>query len=303
MKKRYVTKCLILLILSVLVSGCTRERDKEIIVSSNVKNMVGHSENEIKKDINLGNKLFNMGKYDDAKNAYDMAINLDKMNKDTYLTIENKYEDKNKIKYAEDIIQEAIDNNVDVSNMKNILLRLDQKQELANQQIENSKKNQNSLQQNEIPSKSVRNQDDEAEDQAQSQSQQDQDNVEASKIFADIEDVYESNGKRYISVIPGEYFDQSQAAQEAAKDGVTINTDYYIRKIGGAEEFEVSNNATFIIYKFMMQYGSKDNSSESVSYEQFKSIVNDISGSNSDCFWVYLNKYNKVISLQAQILN
>ncbi|KOF57700.1 hypothetical protein AGR56_15650 [Clostridium sp. DMHC 10] len=299
MRRNHITNYLILLILlafSLSISGCSH-KDKEIVVTKDVK-MAAKSkqaENQVKKNIDLGNKLVDSGKYDEAKKAYDKAIELDKKDKQTYLTIKDKYLSKGKLQEAYDVVQEAITNNVDVENMKKLLVEVKQKID-TNEQAKNSQNAVAQSKQNTVL-KPVQ-----TESQAgDNSSSQQEDTVESIKTFGIVKNVYEHNGKRYISVIEGQFFKEPEAANEAAKDGLEFDEHrhYYIRQTSSIEDFEVSNNAKINVAKYIINSSSSDSSNQPVSYSQFKTLENTYKDSRG-FFWIYLNKNRVVLRLETQ---
>ena len=126
---------MLLLSLLILVSttsiACER-KDKQKVISNNVSIEAKQDENLIQKNIELGNKYLKEAKYDEAKQSYEKAISLDKGNKQTYLTIKDKYVEKGRLDDAYYIIKSAIKNNVDIANMNKILAQISGKLEITN---------------------------------------------------------------------------------------------------------------------------------------------------------------------------
>lgn len=299
MKRNHINKYLILLILLIFssaISGCSH-KDKEVVVNKNVKMSAksDQAENQIKKSIDLGNKLVDSGKYDEAKKAYDKAIRLDRKDKETYLTIKDKYLSKGKFQEAYDVIQEAVTNNVDAENMKKLLLALKQKID-ANEQAKSSPNNVYPSKKNIVAkSNQTGNQ---AED---SNSSQQEDTVENIRFFGIVKNVYEHNGKRYISIIEGQFFKEPEAAYQAERDGLKFDEQrhYYVRQLGSIQDIEVSNNAKINLGKYIINSTSSDISNQPVSYSEFKTIENNHKDSTG-FLWIYLNKEGVVIRVETQ---
>lgn len=132
MKKKSITLMIIfMLLLSSTALACDR-KDKQTVVSDNVSIEAKQGENEIQRDVELGDKNLQQDKYDDAKQYYEKAISLDKGNKNTYLTIKDKYLEKGRLDDAYYIIKLAIQNNVDTENMNKILEQIRGKFEIVN---------------------------------------------------------------------------------------------------------------------------------------------------------------------------
>lgn len=296
MRKTRMIKCLVLLLLfifSLSISGCSH-KDKEIIVTENVKAEAKQEKNQVEKYIELGNKLFEKSKYADAKSAYEKAIKLDKMNKQTYLTIEDKYLEKNKIEDAANIIQEAINNNVDVDNMKQILLKLKKKLKVC----EETKKDVNVQQQKETV-KPSENQPPIVNNNKVQQEVKD-DNIETMKTFGIVTNVFDQGEKRAITFIKGGFFQGDEAIKEAAKDGIRLDksSNYYIRTIDGAEYYRLSKSANFYVEKYLVNTSSTDISNVPISFDEFKAIEDG--KKDKGFYWIYLNSQYEVVRLEAQ---
>ncbi|MFL0251027.1 tetratricopeptide repeat protein [Clostridium neuense] len=303
MKRDRINRSLILLIvlvLSISISGCGH-KDKETVVTSDMKKVAQKGENQVKKSIELGNKLLDNGDYDGAKKSYDKAIELDKKNKETYLTIEEKYLSKGRNQEAYDVIQEAVSNNVDTDNMKKLLSQLKEKLEVNNKAQDNENAQGSPNYKNNEAGKHSSNQS-KSQNQDSGNSQEQNDTVESKKIFASVKSVYENNGKRYASIMEGQFYTYPQAEKEAEKDGLAHDEvrEYYIRKISGIEDLEISDNAKFNVGKYILDPSSSGISNEAVSYSQFKFIEN--SQKDSGYYWLYLNSNNVVIRAEAQFI-
>lgn len=96
-------------------------KDKKTIISKDVSKEVKVAKIEIQRDIELGNKYLEIGKYDDAKKAYEKAIYMDPSNKQSYLQIKDKYIEKGRLDDGFYIIKLAVKNNIDPINMNLIL--------------------------------------------------------------------------------------------------------------------------------------------------------------------------------------
>lgn len=297
MKRNNIARCLTLLILiifSILISGCAH-KDKEVVITSNVKKAVKQTENGVEKNINLGNKLLDSGKYDEAKQAYNKAIELDKKNKKTYLTIKDKYLSKGKLQEAYDVVQEAVTNNVDTDNMKKILSELKVNIEASKNEQDIKSQSTTKAQQ---PKNATANS---SQTQVQEQDNSDENNTtESTSMFCIIQDVYDHDGKKYISAIPAQFFGEKDALNEAAKDGIKLDecAGYYIRKIDRLQDFQVSNNAKFDVGQYTIDIMAKGISNTPISYSNFKNIENN--KKDRGLYWMYLNSNNVVVRLEAQ---
>ncbi|CDM69488.1 Hypothetical protein CM240_2351 [Clostridium bornimense] len=97
--------------------ACT-SKDKESILLKDVKSQSKVEEQEIRTAIDNGNKYLEEGNYDKAKKWYEKAISISKGNVDTYKKIKDKYLEKGRKDDAYRIVRLAIDNGVDVEDMK-----------------------------------------------------------------------------------------------------------------------------------------------------------------------------------------
>jgi len=116
-KKRYIA--ILLLLFTVTFIGCTK--DKEIILANNDNEQLELQEKDVRECIELGNNYLKQGKYDNAKEAYENAISKDSANKENYIEIKDRYVENSRFDDAFYIIKLAINNNVDIDNMKKIL--------------------------------------------------------------------------------------------------------------------------------------------------------------------------------------
>ncbi|MGL5378880.1 Ig-like domain-containing protein [Clostridium sp.] len=125
MKKKHIKllSFALLLSLSSALISCTNT-DSEVVISENVKEDIKIEENETTKTLKIANDYLKNNNPEEAKINYEKAISLDQSNKDTYLKIKDDYISLNKLDDAYSIIKLAIDNNVDVDNMKSILNEL-----------------------------------------------------------------------------------------------------------------------------------------------------------------------------------
>ncbi|MGG7178904.1 Ig-like domain-containing protein [Clostridium paraputrificum] len=91
--------------------------NKEILLSSSVKEDMKIQENSILQALDEGNILLQNENFIESKNSYERAISYDKSNIDTYLDIKDKYLKVNRFDDAYYFIKLAIDNNIDRDNM------------------------------------------------------------------------------------------------------------------------------------------------------------------------------------------
>ena len=120
MNKKFETKNLSIFLSLLLIStfvSCSKI-DKETILSPNVTEDIKVEENEVKVTLEKGNSYLNDNDFANAKLTYEKAISIDKVNKDIYLEIKDKYLALTRFDDALYFVQLAINNNADVDNMK-----------------------------------------------------------------------------------------------------------------------------------------------------------------------------------------
>ena len=121
---RYVVTIFAILVVAFSLFGCSKG-DKESILVKDVKNQSKVEKQEIKTAIDNGNKYLEEENYDKAKMWYERAISINRSKRDTYKKIEDKYREKDRKDDAYRIIRLAIDNGVDVENMKKELKKIE----------------------------------------------------------------------------------------------------------------------------------------------------------------------------------
>jgi len=123
MERINIKRWSLLFLLVVIITTITAcgIKDKKTIISKDISKEVKVVKSEIQRDIELGNKYLQEGKYDEAKKAYEKAIYMDPSNKQNYLQIKAKYLEKGRIDDGFYIIKLAVKNNVDPANMNLIL--------------------------------------------------------------------------------------------------------------------------------------------------------------------------------------
>ncbi|NKF07467.1 Ig-like domain-containing protein [Clostridium gasigenes] len=115
-KAKKITIFLSLLLISTFVS-CSKI-DKETILSPNVTEDIKVEENEVKVTLEKGNSYLNDNDFANAKLTYEKATSIDKVNKDIYLQIKDKYLELTRFDDALYFVQLALNNNTDIDNMK-----------------------------------------------------------------------------------------------------------------------------------------------------------------------------------------
>lgn len=121
MKRGKIIACLsvgltISLTTCILVQG--REKNKEILISENIREDIKAEEEEVKVLKDKATEYLKNNNFVEAKSIYEKAILIDKGNKDLYLEIKDEYLKMDRLDDAYYIIKTAIDNKIDVENMK-----------------------------------------------------------------------------------------------------------------------------------------------------------------------------------------
>lgn len=119
------------ILIPLLFISCNNS-SKKITISDDTQNEVALEESEVLTAITNGEKLIDEGKFEEAKEEFIKAINLDKTNKEMYLRIKDKYLSVDKTDEAYYFIKTAVTNNVDVENMKSVLKDISDKFEKIN---------------------------------------------------------------------------------------------------------------------------------------------------------------------------
>ena len=119
MIKHFNKKIMLLFIFlfSLSLLGCNA-KDRSITLSTNVEEDMKVTENSILETMNLGANALKEQNFTDAKSYFEKATSYDKTRVQTYLDIKDKYLEINRLDDAYYFIRLAIDNKVDVDNMK-----------------------------------------------------------------------------------------------------------------------------------------------------------------------------------------
>ncbi|MDU4892256.1 MAG: tetratricopeptide repeat protein [Clostridium sp.] len=105
----------------IIFVGCAG-KDKEIVISDDIEQVVHFEESEVEKYISEGNKFLSENNYGEARKSYDTALAKESTNKQLYLDIKDKYIKAKRYDDAYYIIKLAIKNNVDTEEMNEILV-------------------------------------------------------------------------------------------------------------------------------------------------------------------------------------
>lgn len=332
MQKNTIKKLLslFLLLTAILSLIACEPKEKDVVIAPDFRVQARAEENKAKQSMELGNKYLNEGDYEKARKAYEESISMGVNNKDTYLKIKDKYIEKNRFDDAYYIIKLAIENNVDIDNMKNILEGIKENFEEIN--LEDSVKENNGY---ELPKDIMININ--GKD-VNGIIKWDNNNVDTSKpgnlnyrgnieqygrvvnlklninpivIEKKIGWVKEVNDN-YILLDEVEFYLGNEVAlNEAKKDNtkVVIDSDtgkeyvpdgYYIRN--NSDEittYTIDENTVFEICKYLL--GAEGNSAEvePVSYETLKKAVDD--HERGLLCWIYTED-NKITKIEQQYI-
>lgn len=312
MQRKKLIKLLIstVILVPLLFISCNNS-SKKITISDDTQSEVALEESEILAAVTDGEKLIDEGKFEEAKEEFIKAINLDKTNKEMYLRIKDKYLSVDKTDEAYYFIKTAVTNNVDVENMKSVLKDISNKFEKINIQTSVYQNSNYSLPQQvitmisgeqvNIPVSWGNQPVDTAnvgtftfqgynEDYGRSIT------VELTvlenvydKQIGSINKIYTSNGKTYIDVDLVEFYTGEEALGEAKKDNAAAydeTTGEYFLPFGNyirnnystITTYEVSKDSIYQLYfldLLALGYGSESQVQElhTVSYETFKSYI------------------------------
>ncbi len=332
MKKGIIKNLLLLFIIfsSLTLLSCSNT-SKKITVSEDTKEEISLEEKEIIKSISAGEKLLDENKFDEAKEAFNRAINFDKSNKDTYIRIKDKYLSMNKADDAYSIIKTAISNNVDIDNMKIILKEISSKFEVI--------KISNSVYQNDnyaLPKQVIINVSDNS---MTIPITWDNEKVDTSnlgtltyegyndeygrKIVAELtvlenvydkqigwlKNLYEKNGEIYIDIDLVEfYLGREEALREAIKDGkagIDENGEYFLpdpvwirNNSDSIFTYQVSSDSSYSL----CGYNTTPNDPydrglvSKVSYDEFLNVFNKTKTNESRILLVWIDIKNGSIS-------
>ena len=122
MNKKFKIKIpsILLLLLLILTFVSCSKTDKETVLSSNVSEDIQAEETEVKLALEKGHNYLSENDFENAKLTYEKAISMDKLNKDIYLEIKDKYVELSRFDDALYFIQLAINDSSDSENMKAI---------------------------------------------------------------------------------------------------------------------------------------------------------------------------------------
>ena len=118
--RRCFTAVLSCCLLTLMLAGCN-SKEKEVIISNDIKEDIKVEEEEIKTLKDKAKEYLEVDNFQEAKNLYKKVILMDKSNKDLYLEIKDEYIKKDRLDDAYEIIRIAVDNNVDGEGMQKVL--------------------------------------------------------------------------------------------------------------------------------------------------------------------------------------
>lgn len=310
MKNKSLKKILGVVVITLamgIFSSC-ESQNREVVISSDVKQEVKEEDKLIEENIQNGNSYLEEGKYEDAKKEYEKAISIDKLNKHTYLQIKDNYVQKGRFDDAFYIIKLAIDNKVDTDNMKSI--QEDIKKNFNTIILENSVYQNKAFNLPKEASFKLNN-----EEEIKENISWDIDKVDTTKVgtfnyegfiqqygrkvtltlkvlptisekkIGYVENVYEKNGKRYLDLNEIEFYRDEKALEEAIKDVEAALDDdgtyfvpdgYYIRDNNKTlKAYEISNNSKQSLCAFVINKQDSTIDLKEVSFQQFRDYTNN----------------------------
>jgi len=333
MQKNTIKKLLslFLLLTAALFLIACEPKEKEVVIAPDVRVQAKAEESKVKQSMELGNKYLNEGDYEKAIKAYEESISEEINNKDTYLEIKDKYIEKNRFDDAYYIIKLAIENNVDIDNMKNILEGIKENFEEIN--LEDSVKQNNGY---ELPKDIMININGKDVNGVIKWDNNDVDtstpgsfyyqgtieqygrvvnlqlNINPIVIEKKIGWVKEVNDN-YILLDEVEFYMYDEALNEAIKDNskkvirdedtgkLYVSDSYYIRN--NSDEittYTIDENTVFEICKYLLREVPNASEVEPVSYETLKKAVDDYYERGLLC-WIYTED-SKITKIEQQYI-
>ena len=101
-------------------TGCTY-RDEKIVISSNIRDELIAQKEDVLSLMQKASDYLNSNKFNEAKITFEQLIEKHKQDSNIYIQIKDKYIDLKRYDDAYYFIKLAIDNNIEVEEMKNIL--------------------------------------------------------------------------------------------------------------------------------------------------------------------------------------
>ncbi len=333
MQKNTIKKLLslFLLLTAALFLIACEPKEKEVVIAPDVRGQAKAEESKVKQSMELGNKYLNEGDYEKAIKAYEESISEEINNKDTYLEIKDKYIEKNRFDDAYYIIKLAIENNVDIDNMKNILEGIKENFEEIN--LEDSVKQNNGY---ELPKDIMININGKDVNGVIKWDNNDVDtstpgsfyyqgtieqygrvvnlqlNINPIVIEKKIGWVKEVNDN-YILLDEVEFYMYDEALNEAIKDNskkvirdedtgkLYVSDSYYIRNDSDEiTTYTIDENTVFEICKYLLREVPNASEVEPVSYETLKKAVDDYYERGLLC-WIYTED-SKITKIEQQYI-
>ena len=300
----------IILSLSIFLYSCT-DSTKKVTLSENTGEDILVEEDEVAESMNTAKKLLSDNQFTEANDLYNKALSLDKSNKDLYIKIKDDLLNSNRYEDAYNIVKKAINNNVDVDNMKSALKDISDKFEvikLSNSIYQNGNYSLPKEVSTMISGEEVNipvSWENQVVDTAnigtfafQGYNEEYGRNITVEltvlenvydKQIGSIKKIYTSNGKTYIDIDLVEFYTGEEALAEAKKDNAAAydeTTGEYFLPFGNyirnnystITTYEVSKDSIYQLYfldLFALGYDSESQIPElnTVSYETFKSYI------------------------------
>ncbi len=321
-KKPYKKISLILMLLIFTSLTSCKNIDKEAVISNNVKEEVREEDKEIENNLQEGNQFLEEKKYNDAKKLYEKAISIDKVNKNIYVKIKDKYIEKERYDDAFYIIKLAIDNNVDVDNMKVIQKQIEEKftainvdkTVYINSVFSFPKEITFKLNNEEEISSIVEWNSTEVNTKNLGITRYDGYIKEygrkvslvisvipsvTNKSIGYIKSIYEKGGIRYIDFDEVEFYRDEEALEQGLRDGKAfkdekgqyfVTNSYYIRNSKElVKKYQVSNNSKQSLCEYQVDSTKSNVDLKEVSFGKFKEYISNSSeqDQHSRLFWIY----------------
>lgn len=297
------------IIFSIVITLSLQSCSTSTKVISNKNSLEIKTENkEINKLINEGDSFISSGDYKNAIISYMNAISLDKNNKDLYIMLKDMYIDLYRFDDAFLIVKTAINNDVDVENMKSILNNISPKFDIINLSNSIYQDEEYNLPANinyaigNTPCSLSISWNAAADTSVLGEYVYEGYNEEFGRTIkmslevlpnsfdeqiGYIKDIYKENGNTYVAVDLIEFYTGNEAVSQAIKDDKAllkedgtyfVYNDLYIRnKYDTITTYQVSDNCYFELFSFDLEPSlGKSSETKSVDYDTFSKKIEEI---------------------------
>lgn len=297
--------------------------DKEVVLENVEEDALSNTESSISDFMKSGDNYLAAKDYENAKRRYEAAIYRNKSKEDTYLAIKDRYIKDKRFDDAYYIIQLAIENNVSVESMKNILEEIKSNFEVTiiNETITENDKfylpSEVKMKINDVNKLvDVKWKEDTKINTsisgrysyvgyADEYGRSVQLNLTINKKYEPVKETKfgivkgcsEKNGYLYITFDEAEFYLDDEAKKKKIEDGITNENEllyihYYVRNISNeTKEYKVDKEASLSLLRCLIdsQYKGDSNINSNVSVDQFKQYIDQCLDSKTGydlLFWI-----------------